>query len=316
VVKLEIFWDYANDPSIKTVQSNPVPGAVYNHTYPDFFVPATKTVTIRVVAYSGINCLNASTQTITLKASPQIQFDTVPPVCADASAFSITQASILNGLPGNGVFSGPGVSPTGTFDPTTAGPGTHTIRYTFNSTNGCSGFSERTIRVFPLPTANAGPDLLVLEGTSVTIQGSATGTGLSYLWTPSTFLDNATLLKPTVTPIDELMYSLKVTSSDGCVATDNLLVKVLKVPVIPNTFSPNNDGIHDRWEIKYLATYPGATVEVYNRYGQVVYKATGGYGNPWNGNFKGSPLPAGTYYYIINPKNGRKQIAGFVDIIR
>ena len=98
-------------------------------------------------------------------------------------------------------------------------------------------------------------------------------------------------------------------------ATDGVVVTVLKAPAIPNTFSPNGDGIHDRWEIKYLDTYPGATVEIFNRYGQPVFKSTG-YGRPWDGTLNGKPLPAGTYYYIINPKNGRKQIAGFVDIIR
>jgi gliding motility-associated-like protein len=90
---------------------------------------------------------------------------------------------------------------------------------------------------------------------------------------------------------------------------------VFKAPTIPNTFSPNGDGIHDRWEIKYLDTYPGATIEIFNRYGQQVFYSVG-YTTPWDGKYKGKDLPAGTYYYLINPKNGRKQIAGFVDIIR
>jgi gliding motility-associated-like protein len=89
----------------------------------------------------------------------------------------------------------------------------------------------------------------------------------------------------------------------------------LKTPNIPNTFSPNGDGIHDKWEIKYLNTYPGCTVEIYNRYGQLVFQSTS-YNKPWDGTFKDKQLPAGTYYYIINPKNGRKQMSGFVDIIR
>ena len=36
----------------------------------------------------------------------------------------------------------------------------------------------------------------------------------------------------------------------------------------------------------------------------------------WDGTYNGKQMPAGTYYYIINPKNGRKQTAGFVDIVR
>jgi gliding motility-associated-like protein len=67
--------------------------------------------------------------------------------------------------------------------------------------------------------------------------------------------------------------------------------------------------------IKYLESYPGATIDVYNRYGQPVFKSVG-YDNPWNGQYNGNPLPIGTYYYIINPKNGRKIITGSVTIIK
>jgi gliding motility-associated-like protein len=108
---------------------------------------------------------------------------------------------------------------------------------------------------------------------------------------------------------------LTVTTGQGCKAWDDVLVTVLKKPGVPNTFSPNGDGIHDRWEIKYLDTYPGATVEIYNRYGQLVFKSTG-YTKSWDGTYNGKPVPVGTYYYIVNPKNGRKQMSGYVDIIR
>ena len=65
----------------------------------------------------------------------------------------------------------------------------------------------------------------------------------------------------------------------------------------------------------HLESYPGATVEIFNRYGQLVFRSTG-YTTPWDGTLKGKPLPAGTYYYLINPKNGRQQMSGFVDIVR
>jgi gliding motility-associated-like protein len=122
-------------------------------------------------------------------------------------------------------------------------------------------------------------------------------------------------LQPQAAPGDDITYTLTATSAEGCKASDDIKITVLKMLHIPNAFSPNGDGIHDRWEIKDLNTYPGATVEVYNRYGQLVYKSSG-YPQPWDGTFNGNPLPVGTYYYIINPKNGRKQMSGYVDIIR
>jgi hypothetical protein len=47
----------------------------------------------------------------------------------------------------------------------------------------------------------------------------------------------------------------------------------------------------------------------------VVFKSNG-YGTPWDGTFKGNPVPVGTYYYLVNPKRGRQQMSGFVDLIR
>ena len=90
---------------------------------------------------------------------------------------------------------------------------------------------------------------------------------------------------------------------------------MLKYPVIPNTFTPNGDGINDFWDIKYLNSYPGNTVNIFDRYGRKVYTSNG-YNIPWDGTYSGAPLPTGVYYYIIDPKNGRKAIAGYVTIIR
>jgi gliding motility-associated-like protein len=108
---------------------------------------------------------------------------------------------------------------------------------------------------------------------------------------------------------------LKVTSDKGCNTSDQVFVKVLKKPAIPNIFSPNGDGIHDKWVISALDTYPGCTVEIFNAYGQRIYYSIG-YTTPWDGTINGKPVPVGTYYYIVDPKNGRQKMAGYVDIVR
>ncbi|MFN7540301.1 MAG: IPT/TIG domain-containing protein [Bacteroidota bacterium] len=87
------------------------------------------------------------------------------------------------------------------------------------------------------------------------------------------------------------------------------------VPNISNVFSPNGDGINDVWQLSFLQAYPNATVQILNRYGQVVFFSNG-YVPSWDGKFKGMDLPIGTYYYIINPKNGRDILKGAVTIIR
>jgi len=85
--------------------------------------------------------------------------------------------------------------------------------------------------------------------------------------------------------------------------------------VVPNTFTPNGDGINDTWNIKFLDSYPNCTVKIYNRYGENVYSSVG-YGIAWNGTYRGIQLPQGTYYYIINLQSGLKVLSGSVTIIR
>ena len=101
----------------------------------------------------------------------------------------------------------------------------------------------------------------------------------------------------------------------GCSSSDDVFVKVLLAPVIPNVFSPNGDGINDVWNIRYLNSYIGASVKVFDRYGKMIFESIG-YNTPWDGKKAGKELPVGVYYYIIDPKNGRKAMSGSVTILR
>lgn len=316
IVKTEVYWDYGNDPTIKTVDEDPVPGSLYKHKYPDFGTPGTRTFRVRYVAYSGINCINEITRTVTVNASPSIQFSTMNAVCEEITPFQLTAAREIFGFSGTGTYSGNGIiSPNGMFSPAIAKPGVHTIRYSFSAANGCSTFEDQTIKVDPTPTVDAGPDRTVLEGGFIVLQAKASGNNLRYVWSPNTTIDNISIVSPKVSPVEDIFYKLTVTSADGCVNEDEVFVKVLKTPKIPNVFSPNGDGINDKWVIEHLESYPGATVDVFNRYGQLVYRSVG-YTKPWDGTLNGNPLPVATYYWIINPKNGRQQLNGSVTIIR
>jgi gliding motility-associated-like protein len=249
-----------------------------------------------------------------VNASPSLQFIPVPNTCYNTAPFQITQASEISGLPGSGIFTGPGTNGN-IFSPAIAGEGTHTIRYTFTSDSGCVGYNDQTITIYPVVKVNAGQDTTVLEAATITLSPTVTGNVSQFLWTPIQYLNDNTLLKPTVTGINDITYTLTVTGTGGCIYNDDISVKVLKFPIIPNTFTPNNDGINDTWIIDHISDYKNVRVQVFNRYGQPVYENVG-YSKPWDGTMKGKALPFGTYYYIIEPGNGRQPATGFVTLIK
>jgi gliding motility-associated-like protein len=84
---------------------------------------------------------------------------------------------------------------------------------------------------------------------------------------------------------------------------------------MPNAFSPNGDGINDTWKIPGIENYPAASVQIFSRSGQKVFESTG-YVAPFDGNYNGKQLPAGTYFYIINLNASCNLYSGSVTVIR
>ncbi|MFN4233268.1 MAG: gliding motility-associated C-terminal domain-containing protein [Bacteroidia bacterium] len=115
-------------------------------------------------------------------------------------------------------------------------------------------------------------------------------------------------------------YTLNVTDALGCTATQSFIVGVKGACTdinIPNSFSPNGDGINDKWIIRNLDKFAQNTVEIYNRWGQLIF-STNGYddSNAWDGTFNGEPVSSAVYYYFINLGNGTDIFKGTVTVVR
>lgn len=111
-------------------------------------------------------------------------------------------------------------------------------------------------------------------------------------------------------------YFIKVDNEGGCSTIYGINVSINEAIITPpNAFSPNNDGVHDLWEIDLLNLYPDCVVEIYNRLGQMVFRSIG-YLKPWDGKYNGVDLPIATYYYVIKPAAGLPPIGGSVTIVR
>ena len=111
-------------------------------------------------------------------------------------------------------------------------------------------------------------------------------------------------------------YSVTVTDSLGCMTADTVVIRqsFCSNIQIPNAFTPNGDGINDTWNIPLLQYFPLCTVTIYSRWGQLVFSSTG-YPKAWTA-LQWKPLPAATYYYIINLQNNTSLLSGFVTLLR
>jgi gliding motility-associated-like protein len=315
LVALQVNWGNG-----LTTDASPLPGENYKNIYPLFGTPATVIKPIRLTVQSGTSCISVLDTFITIKAQPQVQMQAVASVCGNGSAIVLNQGSETSGAAGSESYFGAGVSYQGStgsyiFNPSAATGNTAQIGYRYATPGGCVDSAFQVITILPKPVVNAGPDQTILLGNSVLLDATASGTGLTYAWTPSLWLSNATILKPDASPLSDTTYWLKVTTSDNCTDSSDVFIRVLP-PVIPVTaFSPNGDGINETWQIANLKDYPTSLTQVFTRWGQLVYQSRG-YAAPWDGTSKGTKMPPGTYYYIVTPGQGRPPVAGWVQLVR
>jgi gliding motility-associated-like protein len=306
-------WDFGDPGSGASNQSGIADPA---HTY-----TTLGPFNVKLTATTAAGCVHDTTIVLnTLHPEPVGAFVTNPDEVCVGSPIQFTNTSD----PADGTLQslawdmGDGTTRNSeSFTYTYARTGNYTVNLTITNSLGCkSSVATKLISINPYPVVDAGPNRVVLEGGFITINATATNAnGLAYLWSPATGLNDPTLLTPVASPVVDTRYLLRVTSDKGCADTSSMFLKVLFKPVVPNTITPNGDGINDKWDILYIDSYPGSVIEVYTATGQLVFRSTG-YNNPWDGTNNGKSLPSGTYYYVIDPKNGRAKMAGYVTILR
>ncbi|MFA7274964.1 MAG: T9SS type B sorting domain-containing protein [Crocinitomicaceae bacterium] len=240
-------------------------------------------------ATNGVCPMNAS---FAIQNIEQISVNISPagPFCLD----DLSQA-IIPTISG-GFWTGMGInSSTGIFNPSSAGDGTWQIIYAIP---GLCGDSDTTaIVVYPLPSAFAGSDQTIQKDSSTAI--SATG-GLFYSWIPSTGLTCDSCATTNAQPIETTVYTVTVTDTNECIASDNLRITVKNLwdnLYIPNSFTPNGDEDNNAFRTVGL-TVQFFHMEIYDRWGTLLF-ATDDINSYWDGTFAGKICPQGSYSYKV-----------------
>jgi|GEM_PF-3501238 len=133
----------------------------------------------------------------------------------------------------------------------------------------------------------------------------------TFLWSNNETIKDISYLAPN-------KYIIKVLDANNCEITDSFIVEKTdkNCQEIPEIFTPNGDGQNDVWNIGNVHIYPNIEVEIFNRWGILVFKSNG-YNEPWDGTYNGKKLPMDAYYYVIYlNKEGHEILKGIVSIVR
>lgn len=247
------------------------------------------------------------TQTTTLNIVPTI---TIEANAGLDQSFCTGTTALLTGTSSSGAvsyawFSLPVPSPSIANTVTTiVMPAIGSTTYILIATSSvASCFDQDTVIVnsIALPFVDAGPSYTIPLYSNIGIGGAPTSTGAAtYTWIPAFTLDNAFVPNPTASNTVNTTYTVIVVDpATGCTASDTMQVILYPQIIIPNGFSPNGDSRNDNWVIDNIQQFTENFVEVYNRWGELLFSKKN-YNGEFNGKFNGKDLPVGTYYYVIN----------------
>ena len=168
--------------------------------------------------------------------------------------------------------------------------------FTVTGTNGltCSSTKTIAVTVYSLPIINAGADIEINAGETYQFSVEQNGAVLFH-WASNEGLSDPNILNP-VTNIDhDITYTITASSVRGCLAKDEIAIKIKDGLTIANYMSPNGDGKNDTWKISNLHLIKSFSIEIVDSWGKTVFLKTDSYTNE----FDASDLPDGVYYYFI-----------------
>lgn len=194
-----------------------------------------------------------------------------------------------------------------------------TTMFIFEGTNGlCVARDTILILETEGPGIYAGNDRTIEPGDEVVIGGDPTARdGVEVTWTPDVDITSTTVLNPMVNPLKSTTYYVSGIDGDECYGIDSVVITVEKLVDPVGGFSPNGDGVNDLFFIDRISKFPEAKVQIFNRWGNLLFTSDAGYTKPWNGKYNGNDLTIGTYYYVIDLNvDGEDVITGPVTILK
>ena len=257
---------------------------------------------LRVQEFSKYGCAATPVSGKVLVSSPNLDLGANKEICS---------GDVIEILP-TGTFSSY-LWQDGSVKPNFIGREQGTISLTVSDQYGCKNSDNMFLTVHPLPSVNLGRDTSLCGIETITLDGG--GDGASYAWSTGQTSREINVYEGVQ------KISVTVTSEYGCTASDDITINACSVAEyfknMPSGFTPNGDGKNDVWNIPELQNFPQAVVEIYDRWGTLVYRSEAGYSKSWDGYSNGKPMPMDSYFYVINLNSpGLEPLAGTVTLIK
>jgi gliding motility-associated-like protein len=182
---------------------------------------------------------------------------------------------------------------------------------------GCNARDSLYLSVYELPEVDLGPDTVVCGDLGVILDAGTNG--ISYLWSTGDITQEITVFMGEVNE-----YWVQVTDGYECMGGDTVLVNNCSVEFyfrdIPTAITPSDgNGLNDFWIIDILQSFSQAEVEIFDRWGTLVWRSEPGYSIPWDGrNMKGEEMPMDSYHFVIQLNTGAEDdhVTGIITVIR
>ncbi|MDG1148676.1 MAG: gliding motility-associated C-terminal domain-containing protein [Crocinitomicaceae bacterium] len=162
---------------------------------------------------------------------------------------------------------------------------------------------------------DAGADQSSTPGAAVTLNGITSAP--THHWEPSFLFSNPLVLNALVFPEETTTITLTATEN-GCTLSDHITVTISKELFIPTMFSPNGDGVNERWLIEGIEEYPNNSIHIYDRWGQEVFQSRSySTTKAWDGTVKSGVVTEGVFFYVLELNDSKnKQYKGSITVIR
>jgi gliding motility-associated-like protein len=287
-----------------------------------YVTPGTYDVTLQVTNPGGVSELTLSDYiTVVDTCGPIAGFNHTSIVCR-GQCYSFENISI-GGTDYFWQFQG--ATPTTSTDENPQdicylGPnGAFNITLTVTNEFGTSTSITQPVLVVNPPLVNAGVDQTITQGTSTTLSATGGNGSGTFLWQPYEDVSCFSCPSTQASPNETTEFIVYYQQAGGCQSSDTVTVFVNEVisSGLPNTFSPNGDGIND---ILYVRgnNVTQMSLIIYNRYGQQVFESNS-LSVGWDGTMNGRDLNPGVfgYYLEVYFTDGTRQInKGDITLVR